>query len=82
MIRRHSLDVARAIAEEGAANDLLQRLAADPAFRGVDVAGVARDLDPLHYCGRAPEQVEEFLREVVLPLLDQLGDAPPGEVRV
>jgi adenylosuccinate lyase len=82
VIRRHSLDVARAIAEDGAANDLLQRLAADPAFRGVDVAGVARDLDPLHHCGRAPEQVDEFLRDVALPLLGQLGDAPPSEVRV
>lgn len=82
VIRRHSLDVARAIAEDGAANDLLQRLAGDPAFRGADVAGVAGDLDPVHYCGRAPEQVEEFLREVARPLLDQLGDAPPGEVRV
>jgi len=82
VIRRHSLDVARAIAEDGAANDLLRRLAADPAFRGVDVAGVARDLDPLHHCGRAPEQVDEFLRDVARPLLGQLGDAPPGEVRV
>ena len=82
VIRRHSLEVARAIAEEGAANDLLQRLAADPAFRGVDVAGVARDLDPLHYCGRAPEQVDEFLRDVAQPLLGQLGDAPPCELRV
>jgi adenylosuccinate lyase len=82
VIRRHSLEVARAIAEEGAANDLLQRLAADPAFRGVDVAGVARDLDPLHYCGRAPEQVDEFLRDVAQPLLGQLGDAPACELRV
>ena len=35
VIRRHSLEVARAVAETGAANDLLDRLAADPAFRGV-----------------------------------------------
>ena len=82
VIRRHSLEVARAVAEDGAPNDLLQRLAADPAFAGADVAGVARDLDPLHYCGRAPEQVHEFLGDVALPLLAQLGDAPPGEVRV
>lgn len=82
VIRRHSLDVARAIAEDGAANDLLQRLAGDPAFRSADVAGVAGDLDPLHYCGRAPEQVDEFLRDVARTLLDQLGDAPPSEVRV
>jgi len=85
VIRRHSLEVARAIAEDGAANDLLERLAADPAFRGADVAGVARDLDPLHFVGRAPEQVDEFLRDVVDPLLARLpppSAAPPGEVRV
>ena len=82
VIRRHSLEVARAIAEEGAPNDLLQRLAADPAFRGADVAGVARDLDPLHYCGRAPEQALEFLRDVARPLVARLDDAPPSEVHV
>ena len=82
VIRRHSMDVARAVAEEGAPNDLLQRLAADPAFRGTDVAGMARDLDPLGYCGRSREQTLEFLRDVVAPLLDGLGDAPPSEVRV
>jgi len=82
VIRRHSLEVARAIAEEGAPNDLLQRLAADPAFRSADVAGVARDLDPLHFCGRAPEQTLEFLRDVVRPLVARLDDAPPSEVHV
>jgi len=82
VIRRHSLEVARAVAEEGAPNDLLQRLAADPAFAAADLAAVARDLDPLHYCGRAPDQVREFLAEVVAPLLERLPDAPPSEVRV
>jgi adenylosuccinate lyase len=82
VIRRHSMDVARAVAEEGADNDLLARLAADPAFGPADIAAVARDLDPLHYCGRAPEQVREFVRDVVVPLLGRLADAPPGEVRV
>jgi adenylosuccinate lyase len=82
VIRKHSLEVARAIAEEGVPNDLLQRLAGDAAFRGADVAGVARDLDPLHFCGRAPEQTSEFLRDVALPLMARLDAAPPGEVRV
>ena len=82
VIRRHSMDVARAVAEEEAENDLLARLAADPAFARADIAAVARDLDPLHYCGRAPEQVQEFLRDVVVPLLGRLADAPPSEVRV
>ncbi len=82
VIRRHSLEVARAVAEDGAPNDLLQRLAADPAFAAAGLAAVARDLDPRHYCGRAPDQVREFLAEVVAPLLDRLPDAPPSEVRV
>jgi adenylosuccinate lyase len=82
VIRRHSLDVARAIAETGAANDLLDRLAADPAFRGVAMAEVARGLDAREFVGRSPEQVDEYLREVVDPLLAGLPEAPPTEVRV
>jgi len=82
VIRRHSMDVARTVAEDGAPNDLLQRLAADPAFRTAPIAEVARDLDPGHFVGRAPEQVDEFLRDVVDPLLAGLPGAPPAEVRV
>jgi len=82
VIRRHAMEVARALAEDGAPNDLLARLAADPSFEGVDVAGVARDLDPRHFVGRAPEQVNEFLHDVVDPLLARLPAAPLSEVRV
>ena len=62
--------------------DLLQRLAADPAFATAPIAKIAQDLDPLHYVGRAPEQVDEFLHDVVDPLLARLPEAPPSEVRV
>jgi adenylosuccinate lyase len=82
VIRRHSLEVARAVAEDGAGNDLLQRLAADPAFQGTPLDEVMRDLDPLHYVGRAPEQVDEYLRDVVDPLLARLPEPPPAEVHV
>ncbi len=82
VIRRHSLEVARAILEDGAGNDLIQRLAADPAFRGAKLAEVARDLEALHYVGRAPEQVDEFLREVADPLIARLPEPPPAQVRV
>ena len=82
VIRRHALDVARTVAEECAPNDLIQRLAADPAFRQADLARVARDLDPRHYVGRAPEQVDEFLHDVVDPLLARLPAAPAAEVTV
>ena len=82
VIRRHSLDVARAIAEDGAPNDLIQRLATDPSFANAPLADVARDLDPLHFVGRAPEQVDDFLRDVVDPLISRLPEPPPAEVRV
>ncbi len=82
VIRRHALEVARAVAEEGAANDLLERLAADPAFARAGLEAVARDLDPLHYVGRSPEQVDEFLHDVVDPLMARLPAAPTAEVRV
>ncbi|MBI4541702.1 MAG: adenylosuccinate lyase [Gemmatimonadetes bacterium] len=82
VIRRHSLAVARAIAEDGAPNDVLDRLAADPAFRAVPIAEVAGRLEPLGFVGRAPEQVDEFLRDVVDPLLTRLPESPPAEVSV
>jgi hypothetical protein len=47
---------------------LLQRLAADSAFAGVDVVSFA---NPLKVVGRAPEQVLEFEDEVVAPIRDR-----------
>ena len=64
-IRRHSHDAARQVKLEGKPNDLLDRLAADAAFAGLDVR---KTLDPKRYVGRAPEQVDVFLREVVAPI--------------
>jgi adenylosuccinate lyase len=64
-IRRHSQAAAAVVKEQGGSNDLLERLAADPAFDGVDLAG---ELDPARFFGRAPQQVDEFLAGVVEPL--------------
>ena len=82
VVRRHSLAVAKAVAEQDAPNDLLERLAADPAFRGVAVADMARTLEAADFVGRAPEQVDEFLRDVVDPLVQGVPEAPPAEVKV
>lgn len=82
VIRRHSMEVARAMAEDDAPNDLIERIAADPAFAKAPIAAVAQDLEANHYVGRAPEQVDEFLHDVVDPLLARLPEAPPAEVRV
>jgi adenylosuccinate lyase len=62
IIRRHSVEAAAAMTNNGSANDLLERLAGDREFPpGVDLSAAA---DPARYIGRAPEQVDEFLGEV------------------
>jgi len=83
-IRRHSVAAARALKDgESSRNDMLERLAADPAFR-VPLDEVRRALEPRRFVGRAPEQVDEFLDEVVAPALAGFGEAAPTreEVRV
>lgn len=65
VIRVHSQAAAERVKSEGAANDLLDRLAGEPAFAGVDLSEV---LDPSRYVGRAPEQVDAFVAEVVEPI--------------
>jgi adenylosuccinate lyase len=66
-IRKHSLEAARAMKEGADANDLLQRLARDKTF-GVKLKDLEGALDPKRFVGRAPEQVDEFLRDVITPL--------------
>ncbi len=68
VIRRHSIAAARAMKDEGAANDMLERLAADPEY-GVPMEDLRQAIDARRFVGRAPEQVDEFLAEVVEPLL-------------
>lgn len=64
-IRRHSQAAAAVVKQDGGANDLLERLAADAAFSNVDLQSA---LDPAKYVGRAPQQVDEFIAEVVEPI--------------
>ena len=82
-IRQHSIAAARAIKDGAPRNDLLDRLGADPEF-GVPVADLESALDPASFIGRAPQQVDEFLEEVVAPLLagQTPQPAPGAEVRV
>ena len=58
----------RILSEAPAVHDMLDRLSADPAF-GVPVADMEAALDPHRFVGRAPQQVDEFLADVVEPLL-------------
>ncbi|MEA3246361.1 MAG: adenylosuccinate lyase [Gemmatimonadota bacterium] len=82
VIRRHSVATARAMKDEGARNDLFERLAADAAF-GVPMDDIRAAADPLRFVGRAPQQVDEFLTEIADPLLGSASPAPQTEeVRV
>lgn len=80
-IRRHSQDAAHVVKSEGKSNDLLERLADDPAFSQVDLSAT---LDPSQFVGRAPEQVDEFLAEVVAPIRTRYASqaASEAELRV
>jgi adenylosuccinate lyase len=81
-IRQHSVEAARALKNGAQRNDLLDRLAGDTAF-GVPVRDLESALDPSRFVGRAPEQVDEFLDEVVAPALRGAEhDVEHGEVRV
>ncbi|MCS6977215.1 MAG: adenylosuccinate lyase [Gemmatales bacterium] len=64
IIRRHSLAVAAAV-HAGGRNDLLERLSREPIFSGLDLSSLK---DPRLFVGRAPQQVDEFLKEVIVPL--------------
>jgi len=69
-IRTHSLMAAKVVKEEGKPNDLMERICADPAF-GLTSKEAEALLEPSLYVGRAPQQVEEFIKEVVQPVLDR-----------
>jgi len=64
-IRLHSHAAAAQVKQFGRPNDLINRLKADIAFREVDFEKV---LNPKNYIGRAPQQVDEFLRGIVGPI--------------
>jgi adenylosuccinate lyase len=64
-IRQHSQAAAEQVKRFGRHNDLIDRLTADPAFIKVDFEKV---LDPKSYVGRAPQQVDEFLKNIVTPI--------------
>ncbi|HTQ39641.1 MAG TPA: adenylosuccinate lyase [Pirellulales bacterium] len=70
-IRRHSQAAAQVVKEQGGDNDLIGRLTADKAFAKVDFS---ETLDPNRFVGRAPQQVDEFLSEIVEPIRRKYQD--------
>lgn len=80
-IRVHSMAAGKVVKEEGKPNDLLDRIAADPAFN-VTREDLDRVMKPENYVGRAPEQTEEYLRDVIRPILDKNSDLLGAEAEI
>ncbi len=72
-LRVHSQAAARVVKEEGGANDLVDRIAADPAFM-ITKEEIQAILKPEEFTGRSSQQVDAFLKEVVRPILDANKD--------
>ena len=72
-LRVHSQAAARVVKEEGGRNDLIDRICADPAFM-VTREEVEAILQPEQFTGRSQQQVEEFLSEIIRPLLKENAD--------
>ena len=68
-IRQLSMEAGKTVKEEGKENNLVDLIAADPAF-GLTKEQIEENLKPELYVGRAPRQVEVFLRDVVNPVLE------------
>ncbi len=64
-ILRHAHAAAARVKQHGLGNDLIERLEQDPAFAGINLKDVT---DPQRFVGRAPQQVDEFIRAYVAPI--------------
>ena len=67
-IRELSMEAGKNVKVEGKDNNLLELIAADPSFN-LTLDELKKTMDPAKYVGRAPKQVEEFLSEVIRPVL-------------
>ncbi len=69
-IRELSMEAGRSVKVEGKDNNLLELIAADPAFN-LSLEDLQKTMDPKKYVGRAPRQVTVFLRDTVAPVLEE-----------
>lgn len=69
-IRTLSMEAGRNVKEKGIDNNLLELIAADPAFN-MSLDELKSRMDPARFTGRAKEQTEEFIAEVIKPILDE-----------
>lgn len=69
-LRVHSKTVAKKWKEEGIKEDLIKLISQDPLFK-LNYKELQDALDPMHFIGRAPEQVREFIKKEINPILDR-----------
>ena len=69
-IRQHSMAAGKVVKVDGMPNDLVDRIAADPAF-GLSRDEIMAEMKTENFVGRAPQQVEEMVRDYVKPILDR-----------
>lgn len=72
-IRELSMEAGKNVKQEGKDNNLLELIAADPAFN-MSLEDLQKTMDPAKYVGRSKEQVEEFIAEVINPILEEYKD--------
>ena len=72
VIRKHSIEAGAQVKEQGAENDLIDRLKSENAFVGLNFENI---LDPAAFVGRAPEQVDQFVNQFVVPIGQRYGDS-------
>lgn len=72
-LREHSMAAAKVVKEEGKENDLIDRIANDPAFQ-LTREEIEKVLVPENFVGRSVHQVEEFIADYVQPIRDANKD--------
>lgn len=72
-IRNLSMEAGRNVKENGLDNNLLELIAADPTFN-MSLEDLKKTMDPSKYTGRSEQQVEEFIADVIQPILDENKD--------
>ena len=67
------MEAGRNVKEKGLDNNLLELIAADPSFN-LTLEELQKTMDPSKYTGRSEEQVEEFISDIVKPVLEENKD--------
>ena len=80
-IRVYSMEAGKTVKMEGKENNLAELIAGDPAF-GLTLEEINAVMKPENFVGRAPQQVEDFLKDYVEPVLEKNKDLLGIEVEI